>query len=69
MIGVGLNYSLIGKDEMSSSSMNGKDMIMPMVTVTLPIYRKKYSAMKTEAELMGMSVSQNYQGTVNALQT
>jgi len=69
MVGVGLNYSLIGKDEMSTSSMNGKDMIMPMVTVTLPIYRKKYSAMKTEAELMGISVSQNYQGTVNTLQT
>jgi hypothetical protein len=69
MVGLGLNYSLIGKDEMSASSMNGKDMIMPMVIVTLPIYRKKYNAMKTEADLMGKSVSQNYQVTVNALQT
>jgi outer membrane protein TolC len=69
MVGLGLNYSLIGKDEMSGSSMNGKDMIMPMVTVTLPIYRKKYNAMKNEAELMGMSVSQNYQNTVNELVT
>ena len=45
MVGLGLNYSLIGKNEMSTSSMNGKDMIMPMVTVSLPIYRRKYNAM------------------------
>ncbi len=52
MVGLGLNYSLIGKNEMSTSSMNGKDMIMPMVTVTLPIYRKKYNAMNNEADLL-----------------
>jgi len=69
MVGLGLNYSLIGKDDMSSSSMNGKDMIMPMVTVTLPIYRKKYNAMRNEADLIGISVSQNYQATANSLQT
>ena len=46
MVGIGLNYSLISKSEMSASSMNGKDMMMPMVTVTFPIYRKKYNAMQ-----------------------
>ncbi len=50
MIGLGVNYSVINKNEMSTSAMNGKDMIMPMVTVTLPIYRKKYKAMQTEAD-------------------
>jgi outer membrane protein TolC len=41
MVGLGLNYSLISKSGMAlgSPDMNGKDMIMPMVTVTLPIYR------------------------------
>ena len=52
MVGVGVNYTAISKSEMSASSMNGKDMIMPMVTVTIPLYRKKYNAMKSEAELM-----------------
>jgi outer membrane protein TolC len=69
MVGLGLNYSLISKNAMSTSSMNGKDMIMPMVTVTLPIYRKKYIAMKTEADLLGTAATQNYQATANSLQT
>ena len=68
MVGLGLNYSLISKSEMSTSPMNGKDMIMPMVTVTLPIYRKKYNAMINEAELMKTATSQNYQSTSNSLQ-
>ena len=68
MVGVGLNYSLINKNPMSTSAMNGKDMIMPMVTVTLPIYRKKYKAMQNEAELMKTASQQGYQATANALQ-
>jgi outer membrane protein TolC len=71
MVGLGLNYSLISKSDVSMGepSMNGKDMIMPMVTVTLPIYRKKYNAMKTEADLLKSATSQNYQVTSNSLQT
>lgn len=68
MIGLGLNYSLINKSAMSTSSMNGSDMIMPMVTATLPIYRKKYKAMQAEADLMKSATAQNYSATVNAIQ-
>ena len=69
MIGLGLNYSVINKSEMSTSPMNGEDMIMPMITATLPIYRKKYKAMKAEAELLKSASAQNYKSTANALQT
>ena len=69
MVGLGLNYTLINKNVMSTSPMNGKDMIMPMVTVTLPIYRKKYTAMVNEADLLKTATSQNYQATANSLQT
>ena len=69
MVGLGLNYSLINKSEMSTSAMNGSDMIMPMVTVTLPIYRKKYKAMREEVELMKTANMQGYQATANSLQT
>lgn len=69
MIGLGLNYSLINKNEMSTSAMNGKDMIMPMVVVTLPIYRKKYKAMQAEADLQKTATEQGYQATANSLQT
>jgi outer membrane protein TolC len=69
MVGLGVNYSLIKADPMSSSEMNGNDMIMPMVTVTLPIYRKKYNAMREEVELMKTANKQGYQATQNSLQT
>ncbi|MCL4482094.1 MAG: TolC family protein [Bacteroidetes bacterium] len=69
MVGVGLNYSLINKSAMSTSSMNGKDMVMPEVKVTLPIYRKKYKAMRDEADFLKSANTQNYKATANTLQT
>ena len=69
MVGLGLSYTVINKSMMSTSEMNGKDMIMPMVTVTLPIYRKKYNAMKNEADLLGTAAFQNYEATANSLLT
>jgi outer membrane protein TolC len=69
MVGLGVDYSVINKNAMSESAMNGTDMIMPMVSVTLPVYRKKYNAMKNEAELLKTATSQSYEASVNALQT
>ena len=71
MIGLGLNYSLIGKamEVMTAPEMNGKDMVMPMVTVTLPIYRKKYKAMQEEVKLQKTATEQGFQAIANALQT
>lgn len=69
MVGVGLNYSLINKSEMSTSPMNGKDMIMPEVKVTLPIYRKKYKAMRDEVDFLKTANTQNYKASANSLQT
>lgn len=67
MVGVGLNYSVISKNPMSTSSMNGQDMIMPMLSVTLPIYRKKYKAMQTESGYLKAASKNNYVATANAL--
>jgi outer membrane protein TolC len=69
MVGLGLNYSVIGKSEMSTSPMNGNDMIMPMISITLPVYRKKYNAMREEADLLSQASSQNYQAKSNSLNT
>jgi outer membrane protein TolC len=49
--------------------MNGKDMLMPMVTATIPIYRRKYKAMLAEADCLRSANSLNYQATANSLQT
>ena len=68
MVGVGLNYSIIGKSKTGHSTMNGKDMIMPMLTVSLPIYRKKYNAMVKESELMISSTDDRLTNTKNELE-
>ena len=67
MMGIGINYSLINKSPMSESAMNGSDMVMPMVTVTIPVYRKKYNAMKSETDLLRSSSGQSYRATANSL--
>jgi len=69
MIGLGVNYSVISKNEMITTSMNGKDMIMPMVTLTLPIYRRKYRAMQSEADIQKTATAQNYSASANSLKT
>jgi outer membrane protein TolC len=69
MVGIGFDYSVISKNSMSVSQMNGKDMVMPMLTVSLPVYRKKYKAMENEAELLKEASIQNYKSTVNSLQS
>jgi outer membrane protein TolC len=50
MFGVGLNYMIFKPRTEDGMQMGGENMVMPMVTLTLPIYRKKYNAAKKEAE-------------------
>jgi outer membrane protein TolC len=69
MIGLGLKYNVINKSEMSTSPMNGSDMIMPMLSVTLPIYRKKYNAMQSEIIYSKTASQQNYQSVANSIHT
>ncbi|MDR0866123.1 MAG: TolC family protein [Candidatus Symbiothrix sp.] len=84
MLGIGLQYMLIGKTpdtggqsmggmDMGAatntmSSMNGKDMIMPMVSVSIPIFRNKYKAAQRESKLLQLSSEEKYTDTFNNLQ-
>jgi outer membrane protein TolC len=67
MVGVGLNYMLIQKREGNTAMMNGKDMTMPMISLTLPIYRKKYKAMRQEAGLMRDAATLSAEDATNNL--
>lgn len=42
--GVGLDYAIIGKRTDMLVADNGKDAFMPMVSVSIPIFRKKYKS-------------------------
>ena len=69
MIGVGLQYMLNGKVDMPMEpNMNGKDMVMAMVSVTIPVYRKKITSAIRSAQLMQRSAAYNYQSQLDALQ-
>ncbi|MAY84337.1 MAG: transporter [Flavobacteriales bacterium] len=50
--GVGLDYVIVGERTDATISDNGKDVLMPMVTMSLPIFRGKYKAAQNEAQLM-----------------
>jgi outer membrane protein TolC len=69
MTGLGVSYAPIGRSTMSASEMNGRDMVMPMISLTLPVYRKKYRAMREEAELMQEAAALNRRSTATSLQT
>jgi len=54
---LGADYIITGKSSMPDISQSGKDAIVfPMVGISVPIYRKKYSSMVKEAQLMQESV-------------
>lgn len=80
MLGAGLNYMMFsprpesgmigGMDGMEyMPSGMGRNMVMPMVTMTLPIYRKKYKSMQTEATYWVESVNNQKQDLENYLTT
>lgn len=67
MLGVGLNYMVIQQQAGNTSMMNGKDMVMPMLNFTIPIYRKKYTAMQNEAKFLRESTLQKSEEMKNML--
>lgn len=78
MFGIGLQYMLIGKTSEtvhtdmdtgsnSGGNMNGKDMLMPMVSISIPIYRNKYKAAQRESKLLQQAGEEKYADTFNRL--
>jgi outer membrane protein TolC len=80
MFGIGLQYMLIGKSAPAANAsmngmmmdggnaMNGKDMLMPMLSVTVPVYRNRYKALQRENELLQQASRAKYADTFNNLQ-
>ena len=66
-LGIGLDYVLVGEREDLSLPDNGKDIIMPMVSISIPISRGKYNASVKEAQLMQESYAFQRQEAENTL--
>lgn len=65
--GVGLDYVIVGERTDRVIADNGKDVFMPMATMSLPIFRGKYQATKKEAELMQESYTLQKENLSNQL--
>lgn len=66
-IGVGVDYVFVGQREGVSIPDNGKDVLMPMVSVSIPIFRKKYRAAIEEANLKQESIEHQKEAYKNSV--
>ncbi len=65
MIGLGLQCSVF--QQRPGSEMDGRNMWMPMATISIPLWRKKYSAAVKEAGLLRESTRERRRDASNAL--
>lgn len=66
-LGAGVDYVLVGERTAMVMPDNGKNVLMPMVTMSLPIFRGKYKGAQKEAELMQESYKLEKEELTNKL--
>ena len=69
MIGFGLDYINLNKRPDISFSDNGKDIIMPMVSVSIPIFNNKYKSKTKQNKLQQQEIIAQKQERFNTLET
>ncbi|MEL6558709.1 MAG: TolC family protein [Bacteroidota bacterium] len=66
-IGLGLDYTMIGEGPDPNVSNSGRNALMPMVTMSLPIFRSKYKSAITEINLKTDELALKKQAYANSL--
>ena len=69
MLGLGLQYSYFAPGEATMGQMDGGHMLMPMVSVSLPIFSRKNQATRQQGELMADAAQFREKNVLNTLQT
>ncbi|WP_288955453.1 TolC family protein [uncultured Polaribacter sp.] len=69
MIGFGLDYINVSERPDMNFSDNGKDIVMPMVSVSIPIFNKKYKSQTKQNELQQQEITAQKQERLNTLET
>jgi outer membrane protein TolC len=69
MIGFGLDYINVEERPNMDFSDNGKDIVMPMVSVSIPIFNKKYKSISKQNELQQMEIKFQKDERLNTLET
>ena len=69
MIGFGLDYVPVsGRPDMSFSD-NGKDIFMPMVSVSVPLFNNKYKSTSKQNELRQLEITSQKESRLNVLES
>lgn len=66
-LGFGLDYTLVGERPNESLNDNGRDILMPMVTVSLPVFKSKNQATIEQAQLKNQEMQLRKASTKNTL--
>ena len=69
MIGFGIDYINVEKRPDMDFSDNGKDILMPMVSLSIPIFNKKYRSQTRQNELKQLEIRSEKQERLNKLET
>lgn len=69
MIGFGLDYINVSERPDMNFSDNGKDIVMPMVSVSIPIFNKKYKSQTKQNKLQQQEITAQKQERLNTLET
>lgn len=69
MIGFGLDYIYVEERPNMDFSDNGKDILMPMVSLSIPIFNKKYKSRTRQNELQQQEINTQKQERLNKLET
>lgn len=69
MIGFGLDYINVEKRPDMNFSDNGKDVVMPMISVSVPIFNKKHKSQTKQNELQQQEIVAQKQDRLNTLET
>ena len=67
MIGFGLDYINVDKRSNMSFDDNGKDIIMPMISVSIPIFNKKYTSKTKQHKLVQQEIKAKKNSRLNTL--
>ncbi|MGY5356139.1 TolC family protein [Wenyingzhuangia sp. IMCC45467] len=69
MLGVGLDYISVTERPNMTLADNGKDILMPMVTLSIPIFNKKYNSITKQNQLAQKEIVSQKRERQNKLET
>ena len=69
MIGFGLDYINVDERPDMDFRDNGKDIVMPMVSLSIPLFNKKYKSQSKQNELQQLEISAQKQDRLNNLES